>query len=275
MSEGEKFSSNWVQSELDSLRTRLKQTGKWQEAIDRLLEIVADTASEDKDFTLVNEDMISLIVNEAYDGVDIESRYPAMFKEMLRNGRLMQDFIEGLDLLEREYQGQMTPLPQKLKIDLAFLESACPKIIEATDEGEWRVSWQCSTEHLEKIFAPLQLVFREDGSVILEEPWFILLRDEVEVEETKMAVLLEGTLSDELPGSLNVFLKVALTHAHPDKVRLPRLQATLRWGGVLEETLVSESGRAEFSSVAINHILDHSDRSVSTDLELTLQRLPQ
>lgn len=70
--------------------------------------------------------MLSLVVNDALEGVDIARRYPAFYRLLLADPRLRWAFLEALEIREKEEDGELESLPDPLDVDLAFLEQVHP-----------------------------------------------------------------------------------------------------------------------------------------------------
>ena len=49
--------------------------------------------------------MLSLVVHDALEGVDISTHYPAFYQRMLADNELREAFLDTLDLLRREQAG--------------------------------------------------------------------------------------------------------------------------------------------------------------------------
>src|SRR5688572_17786521 len=96
--------------------------------------------------------MLSLVVHDALEGVDISVRYPAFYQRMLADNELREAFLDSLDLLRRSQVGQLLPLPQPASEDLSFLRarSSEPRI-EYTTNGRWRILWQRTIADIQAI----------------------------------------------------------------------------------------------------------------------------
>ncbi|MFZ0547291.1 MAG: hypothetical protein WAM60_17735 [Candidatus Promineifilaceae bacterium] len=65
--------------------------------------------------------MLSLIINDALDGVDISRHYPVYFERLLNDSVLREAFLDTLEILELTRAGKLEPLPGEPSNDLSFL----------------------------------------------------------------------------------------------------------------------------------------------------------
>lgn len=86
--------------------------------------------------------MLSLVVNDALEGVDIARRYPTFYRRLLADPQLRRAFLEALEILEKDKTGELVPLPDQLDVDLTFLEWAHPlsAMVDTEPSGSWRLS---------------------------------------------------------------------------------------------------------------------------------------
>ncbi|MDV7392161.1 hypothetical protein RZS08_12430, partial [Arthrospira platensis SPKY1] len=157
-------------------------------------------------------DMLSIIVNDALDGVDIASRYPDFYRRMLAHSELHEAFLDALSVLEMDAAGELAPLPVAPVFD--FLQPAAapgstrdadsPTISLASPQ-RWRVRWRQSRARLQALLSPpgAQLAYR-DATTFLEEASYQLLRDDVRIGDQQLEVLLEGTLTPDAPDYLQL-----------------------------------------------------------------------
>jgi hypothetical protein len=191
---------------------------------------------------------------------------------MLSNAELRQAFIDALESVEAERAGEMVALPRKPGRDLEFLARgpASRPAVEWLAEDRWRTTWQRTLEQVRAIFSPPMLAYRADPAQ-LEDPWFTLLRDEIEAAGGLYSVTLECTLSSETAAALSGFLSLAVTFGSaPQNVHFP-LRASLDWGGYQAAILIPEEGRARFPDIPLSAILDEGRQEVNSGLSLMLQ----
>ena len=219
--------------------------------------------------------MLSLVVHDALEGVDISVRYPAFYQQMLADNELREAFLDTLDLLRRSRVGELLPLPQPAGENLFFLRarSSEPRIELATN-GRWRILWQRTIADIQAIlFQPrssLSPLFRSAANQI-EDPWFTLVNGEVDVEEKRITALLQATQQVERPHTLQLFLTVAIVSiTEEEDITLP-LRATVGWGRYGQGVLVGANGQASFSSVPFSAAFAEGHQSVKGHLYLTLE----
>jgi hypothetical protein len=219
--------------------------------------------------------MLSLVVHEALQGVDISLRYPAFYQQMLVDNELREAFLSNLDLLRRSQADMLLPLPQPASTDLSFLRARSnePRIERRTN-GRWRILWQRTIADIQAIlFQPRTLLSPLFRSAVnqVEDPWFTLVNGEVDVDEKRVTTLLQATQHVERPHALQLFLSVGvLSLADEEDIELP-LRATLGWGRYGQGVLVDTSGQASFSSVPFSAVFAEGHQSVKGHLYLTLE----
>ena len=55
--------------------------------------------------------LLSLLVSEAFAGVDITRQYPALYQILLADPNMQKAFLDALETLEQERNGTLEPLP--------------------------------------------------------------------------------------------------------------------------------------------------------------------
>lgn len=254
----------WAVARLEALRRQL-EAGEWPAGLDRLREDLA--GSRAAVLTDNEADMLTVVVNDALEGIDIKKQYPAFYQQMLDEPRLYHAFLEALSALEVEGREIEEPHPETEPIDLSFLErvrTLAPAISKVS--GGWRLVWRREAANLHEL---LVLAFRGPLGVeratrsFLEDDHLALLNTRVD-EADQMEILLEGVRMPDNPNRLQLHLFVSATP-------LPeRLQATLKWGDY-EATVPVEGGHAELPALLLADVLDETGQLVREDLELTLE----
>lgn len=248
---------DWVQEQLSALRAALA-AGQWPETADRLLaEITAAPAAETGEEDV---DMLSLVLNDALDGVDIARRYPNFYRRLLADLDLRQAFLDALAILEPEDLSDWEAFPQSLAVELGFLEDeVLQPLVEVAKEG-WRIIWQRSVLQLEEILGigsepGAGLAWRgpqRPGAGALGEESIPLLRDTVRVGERHVEVFLEATRPPGPGRQLEpTLIVVGAEEAQP-------LQAILRWGRYEEITAIDADGFARLPAVPLAAIFDET-----------------
>jgi hypothetical protein len=220
--------------------------------------------------------MLSLVVHDALEGVDISVQYPA-YQRMLTDNELREAFLDTLDLLRRSRADELLPLPQPASQDLSFLRarSSEPRI-ERTTNGRWRILWQRTIADIQAIlFQPRTLLnplFRSAADQV-EDPWFTLVNGEVEIDEKRISVLLQATQQVERPHLLQPFLTVGVLSLTGDEdLNLtPPLRANVQWGRYSQGVLIDKNGQATFAAVPFSAVLAEGHQLVKSHLYLTLE----
>lgn len=217
--------------------------------------------------------MLSFMVSEAAQGVNIAERYPAFHQCLLADHELHQRFQDSLDLLLRTQTNTLEPLPGPPRRDLSFLQTRPrpEQSITLTDSGGWAALLRLSLTNLKCLFFPTRPgpVTRHGLDMGLDEDnWFTLFRETVATEAGSWSVVLEGTPVDEPVNSLKLALMVVpLAEGEKD---WSCLQATLTWGSYQEIVAIDKNGRVTFPLVAVAAVLDETGQGMRDDLSLQL-----
>jgi hypothetical protein len=221
-------------------------------------------------------DMLSIIVNDALDGVDIVGRYPGFYRQMLAHPELHQAFVDALSVLEMDAAGQLSPFP--VAPEFGFLQSAAApdsardaasSTITLTAPHRWRIRWQQSLTHLQELLFPpgAQLAYR-DATTYLEESSYQLLRSDVQIDDQPLEVLLEATLTPDAPDFLQLQLWIA---GEMDPQRRSKLQTSLEWGDYRATAPVDGYGHARFPPAHLDALLDAETQTFKSALDLVLE----
>lgn len=221
-----------------------------------------------------DDEMLSIIIEEAYRGIDISTRYPTFYQKLLKNANLRQAFTDILESLEKEDKNKLIPLPKKPEIELDFLEKHPSKPVrEIFDQDKWRINWLRTFEQLQEIFSPPKYVYRSDSDLI-EDPWFTLLREEFEIGKSLYSITLDCTLSEKGDNALSPFLNLALTLGVAiDQPPFP-IHARLRWGEYDEMINLTDEGRVRLPDIPINVAFDEEFNLLESELSFTLETIP-
>jgi hypothetical protein len=232
--------------------------------------------NKNDEYGLEGFEMLSFILDDALRGIDIKTRYPTFYRRMLANGELRRAFLDGLDILERSRSGKLEPLPGPPRQDLNFLRTELVKrTVEWVNGGNWRAIWQQTIDQLQMIFFSPSLqqnfAYRDEDN-FLENKWFSLFRDEVEIDGVNYAVLLEASTLLENPEALDLTLAVGITPQVPEGGPIPgSLLANLKWGNYQQAVMVTERGRANFPPLPLMEVLDETGNYFIADLRLSLE----
>jgi len=252
---------------LQALRDQLEN---WPQQADQLLAHVAQSAPLSDQPDQEDDTLLSLAVDDALKGVDISIRYPAFFQRLLADAALRRDFLAILDAIE----GQPISLAAGPQPNLDFLRAApLQPALEIVSPARWRLIWQAAVDQIQSIFfsaAQFEPIFRSDDD--LEDAWFTLFRNEVDIDQAHASVVLEAVRLMAAPDQLQLHLAVGLT---PDRAtatdRLPDLRAHLIWGGYDQTVIITQRGRATFPPLPLDSILDATAQRITADLQLIVE----
>lgn len=214
-------------------------------------------------------EMLSLMVNEAIKGVDIETRYPDFYQKLLRNAALRQAFLDTLEMLEAGKAGELIPLPAGERPRLGFLQKKTPRPA-FPDAPSWKITLNRTIQDLKSIFSPPQLAYRADAN-LFEENWFTILRDDIELGGSSYSVLLECGISKETEDALSATLNIAISMEKlPSAVAFP-VSATLRWGEYSATLTLPDEGRVRFPDIPFYATFDPQNQEIISGLDLVLE----
>jgi len=219
--------------------------------------------------SVADNEMLSLIVDEAIKGINIAQRYPDFYKKLLDNAILRETFLEVLESMEPVENDEMITFSDFLENQEILSDLSSQPTVERDDEN-WHISWLRTIDQLRTIFSPSRLAYRSDPN-LYEDPWFMLLRSDVEVEGVSYSVLLECTFSEEDKEALTPFLNVAVTVERTSvQARFP-IRSSLQWGIYKESIQITEEGRVRFPDIPLPAIFDKENKNVSAELDLIIE----
>jgi hypothetical protein len=252
---------------------RLEQFSASSGNVDELLKLLRDM--QERSVNKEDDEMLSLIIDDALRSTDIASRYPNFFKKLLANKELREAFLDSLDLLEQSRAGALEPLPAPANQNLDFLYQNEPEVnVESQGAGRWHVTWQQTAAQLQRIFSLDDLVVETSydlESGFATEDWFTLFHHPAVAESRWLEVALEAMLSRTEP-VLRVLATIALVPGEDNAGRPPTLiKARLQWGQFEQTTAVGSKNRVVFSAVPLAAIMDAAGKKVACPLLLTLE----
>jgi hypothetical protein len=246
--------------------------GKFQNAFIKLNDDLVEFNTKSSPTLAVDNEMLTLVVGEALNGVDISARYPAFYRKILNDSELRQAFLDAIGSIENDKHVDPVAASLPLKPALAFLgrQPQTPTIIHLGVD-KWRTVLRQSVEQLQSLFSPPELAYRSDPS-LYDDPWITLLRGDIEIAGSQYAVILECSPAEETEDALAVSLNLAVTlQAQGNTSGMP-LEATLQWGDYGYTVAVSAEGRTRFANVPLPAILDETQEKINTELFLTIEK---
>lgn len=247
-------------------------SSKRQEAAKRMAEDLRHFDAARGVETNEDEEMLALLVEEAYKGIDISKRYPDLYQTLLSHPDLRQSFLDLLESMDEEGAGLPIPWAEAEDVDLRFLEGEASRPQVGKLGDHWSIRWQRTIASLQGLFAPSQRVYRSDPS-LSEDPWFPLLREEISVENLRYTIALECTFSEEREEALSPFLNIAVTVETVTEHPPFPVQSSLEWGPYRQTIQIFEEGRVKFPDLPLNMIFDEDLRNLRAGLHLTLEPL--
>jgi hypothetical protein len=248
---------------------QVPDSSKRDEAIKRLVDDLGKIESQV--FSTPSEDIetISLIVDDALQGIDIPKRYPSFYQKLVGNAELRQLFLDTLESVQNDHDGNFVALPNPAAVhfDLRDAASSRPTLVERSDHS-WQIGWQRTIEQLQRIFSPSELVYRSEPA-LFDGPRFILLQDEVVVGDATFEIRLECRPSLQFDDLLSVFLTTTIENSALEP-QFP-VRVLLVWGSYRASMTLVEQGRVQLPDIPVIDIFDQAKKSVNADLSLTIE----
>lgn len=245
-------------------------SSKRKEAVKRLAGDISQLDTSNLSGIIEDEEMLSLMVEEVLQGIDLARRYPSFYQKLLNNLDLRQAFLDVLESTEEEYP----PIPwaEGREANLGFLAEFSGQPVIANIGDNWRISWRRTRDQLQAIFFPYKLAYRSNSG-LSEDLWFGLLREEIELNGLLYAIALECTFSEESQNALTTFLNVAITNGMMSPQPPFPVQISLQWGTYSETLRITEEGRVRFPDIPIDKVFDDERKKIDTELSLTLESI--
>jgi hypothetical protein len=247
------------------------ESNEWREAADHLLRDLSDGAelpdAED-------EEMLSLLINDALEGVDISARYPALYQRVLAISQLREAFFDALELLEKSRAGELEPMPDGPSEDLKFLQAFAPvePLQDQLADGRWRLSWHRSRQQMQALFQIFEPFVQLEPYRFDEELGVITLLDaRWPLESGSIALQLEAWQPagrEELLSLAVVATGAPTGHTPP----LCELRVGIEWGDFRDTARFDPHGRADLAPLPVATILDDKGM-VRADLHLMLEKV--
>jgi hypothetical protein len=222
----------------------------------------------------MDSEMLTLILDRILSGEDISKRHQVLYQNLLSNAELRRALLDALESVEAERAGNLSRLPEAAKRNLSFLAGQGPlPVLELLDEHKWRFTWRSTLEQIRTVFSPPNMMAYRADAGAFEEPWFTLLRDEIDAGGATYAVALECTLSNQSDEDLAVFLDFAITLGGPAGESGFPIRASLRWGEYERSILLTEQGRSRFPDIPLTTVMDKDYQNIKSGLSLTLESI--
>jgi len=256
------------------MNARRLDNGKRAKARQKLAVDLAGITSEISSIPMEENEMLSLIIDEALKGVDIKTRYSDFYRKLLSNAELRQVFLDTLEAIEAGKEGKLVPFPVGEKPDLAFLNKKSSQTGSQQIENEpWQITLQRTIQQLKNIFSPPQLAYRADAN-LFDDSWFTVLHDEIELGGSSYSILLECGISKETEDALSASLNIAMTLETATHSTGSPIFATLRWGEYSETLTIFEEGRTRFPDIPFSATFDNQNQEITSGLDLVLEIKP-
>lgn len=248
---------------LAEIRARLDRAGEPPESATLLLQRVLGPGAG---LTREDEEMLSLVLDDFEKGVDIRSRYPLFYERLLENPDLRDILIDILELFV-DPGTEATETFSDRPPNLDFLGLKSPQAIIEIRAPGWQAVWRLTARTLTELFSPEPEALLRSGE-LLEDPWIVLIRNEIDVPTGSLLVNLEITQNIHQPDILIAMISVF--NRDPDTGPPPPVEASLVWKDYHQTVTLSAAGPDRFPDVSLQDVYDPASGSFSEDLLLTL-----
>lgn len=215
-----------------------------------------------------DEDFLPVILSAARGGIDIAKQYPKFYQKMLSNPALHEAFLDALETLENDRPAEQTQPNGRHFNEQAWLNQVIKSLVETLPSHSWLVILERGIEQLQTIFFPLPTSpVRRSESSPMQDVFFRILRESVEVDDIQAEVMLEAIQKVERP---NEILPTAWVYPDSPDLSLSDIRLRLSVGSYSSEAKVDDQGQAVFPPVPRTDFLDDEQKQVTTALVLSL-----
>lgn len=264
-------SLDWIEKKLKMLREELESSTQRSEQANQLWIDLANVQS--KSLGQGDETMLSIVIDEALNGVDISERYPEFYRRMLQYPEIFRAFLDAVEVLEEDAAGLLEPVSKTIETSIPNqIFGGLKAQLQRASSGVWLARWRQSIGNLNALFNsinPIPSAGYRAGLNVFEEGAIPLIRSEIEVEAYDFSVLLTAAWADD-PDNLQLQLTVALMGGDSAVFPLSSLRAGLHWGDYSQVRAVNEYGQAVFPLLPIDAIIDKKGQQIKSDLQLLL-----
>lgn len=266
-------SSDWLINKLIDLRRLLRETGTWPETGEQLILDLSRFTNASPRTTSPDEDdeMLSIVVNDALNGIDIMKKYPAFYAQMLIDGELRTAFLDTLEVLEQSRAGELPDYPGPATINLDFLRQVMSRpLIRKSAQEKLELIWKRTVEQLQNMFYIASLQPKEayrSRALFLDTGPLNILNSHFEVDNQELEVRLDALQTITKPDTLDLMMTVFTAE---ENTRC--FQATLTWGAYQASAEINQYGLAKFPSLKTNQIFSPSG-DLLHGLELRLEEI--
>jgi hypothetical protein len=216
-------------------------------------------------------DLLTLVLSDALQGIDIKEKYPEFYREMLADSHLRNEFLAGLDLLSHQQALDPDRFPNSSWESLRFLKASggLPGVVRQI-AGKQSALWHLFAGQINALFKATEagLAWRsaEDS---LEPRSYPLLRSQVEIDGVHYAFRLEASESTRQAQAVDLNLLMGITPMDLD--RPTRYRVHLRWGAYDEAIAGSSSGWVRLPAVPLPSVFDEAGGFFTADIDFSLE----
>ena len=235
------------------------------EAVRQLLEDLVEIGVHNRPALDADWDLLSIMVEDARDGVNIRKRHPSFYRSLLNDAELRQAFLDALESLEIEAGSDEAAFSR------LFAAGRLPRDgFLSQSVRTYQLTFERTIAQLQAVFFPPRLAYRA-GMGLFEEPLLVLLREEIEIECGVYAVALRCTPSADDDEALSLFMDVAVTPLSVVSSQPFPVQFELMWGVYHATVPVLQEGRVRFPDIFYREIFAEDGQSIKVGLTLNLE----
>lgn len=207
----------------------------------------------------LDNDALSLMVDETLKGVDIYKEYPSFYHKLTINADLRQNYIDAITMVSSDIS-----IDEKISSNIKHLMAALSNLAEKIIK-----KWQVSAQDLSEVFFPSQkLVFRAASDF---GPHYMLLNEEIELQPVTYSILLEGTLSDR-PDMLSLEVDLAISENADSFTPALPVDLEITWGDYCQHLTINDESVVTLMDIPFSAFLNLNMTQVTAAMELSLSR---
>ena len=230
-------------------------------------------------------ELLSLIVHDAANGLDIKERYPTFYRQMQANKDLQELFDEVLDeVLYDRFVETLTPrYGNQTTVTIPPIPTPSIETIQSKQanfsvnwkkQGQWQLTWKQTVAQLAQVFrltpGSYALGMRDDVQ-LYEDDSYSLIYGEVSIAKTLYDVFLEAKHPLEFHDELHITLTVTITSQLSQPETPDILKASLTWGTYEATITVTPNIQTNFPEVMFLSVYDEEKNIFVGDLSLVIE----
>jgi hypothetical protein len=234
----------------------LEKLGDEMTKINEFMEIIPAEALDD--------DALSLMLDETLKGKDIRLEYPAFYEALDHDFDLRQRFIDALLTI-----GIDLAAPAATQVVTEPALSPLADLLAKVQEP-LMARLHLAVDTLQGIFFPLQPAYR--GDVTADKPIYNLVNEEMELTPFVYSLQVDGEVSETDAKSLSLNCHLAVTPVAVTTDPAFPIEIRMKWGNFAWQALLVNEGRFHFADVPLAEFLAADMQHVTALMEFSISR---